>query len=52
VGFRIGADEIHLNDGQVIRGKVLKVTERTIEYDPEGDEPSTSFPRPDTEDRV
>ncbi|MBP7603366.1 MAG: hypothetical protein KBA15_05530 [Spirochaetes bacterium] len=39
------ADEIHLNDGQVIRGKVLKVTERTIEYDPEGDEPFDVFPR-------
>lgn len=39
------ADEIHLNDGQVIRGKIVRVTERTIEYDPEGDEPFDVFPR-------
>ncbi|HSV95871.1 MAG TPA: hypothetical protein VLM75_02935 [Spirochaetota bacterium] len=41
----LAADEIHLNDGQVIHGKILKVTERTIEYDPEGDEPFDVFPR-------
>jgi hypothetical protein len=44
-GSALLADEIHLNDGQVIRGKILKVTERTIEYDPEGDEPFDVFPR-------
>ncbi|RPI89855.1 MAG: hypothetical protein EHM32_12185 [Spirochaetales bacterium] len=44
-GSALFADEIHLNDGQVMRGKIIKVTERTIEYDPEGDEPFDVLPR-------
>ncbi len=39
------ADEIHLNDGTVIKGKIIQVTEKAIEYDPEGDEPFAMIPR-------
>ncbi len=38
------ADEIHLNDGSVIKGKILQVTEKKIEYDPDGDRPFGMFP--------
>ncbi len=30
------ADEIHLQDGTVLRGQIIQVTADRIEYDPEG----------------
>ncbi len=38
------ADEIYLNDGSVVKGKILRVTEKNIEYDPDGDRPFAIFP--------
>ena len=39
------ADELVKNDGSKIKGKVLKVTESTIELDPDGDIPFVIVPR-------
>lgn len=39
------ADEIHLNDGRVIKGAIIRITPDRIEYDPEGDVPFDVFPR-------
>ncbi len=39
------ADEIHLNDGRVFKGKIIQVTVKHIEYDPEGDKPFDILPR-------
>lgn len=39
------ADEIHLKDGTVIKGKIIRVTEKSIEYDPEGEIPFDIYPR-------
>ncbi len=32
----VSADEIHLKNGRIIKGKILKATEENIEYHPEG----------------
>lgn len=39
------ADEIYLKDNTVIKGKILRVSEKNIEYDPEGDKPFDVVPR-------
>jgi hypothetical protein len=39
------ADEIHLNDGTVVKGAIIRITDRHIEYDPEGESPFDIFPR-------
>lgn len=39
------ADEIHLNDGRVFKGKIIRVTVKHIEYDPEGEKPFDLLPR-------
>jgi hypothetical protein len=33
------ADEIHLKDGSIIKGKIIQITPGTIEFDPDGDRP-------------
>lgn len=33
------ADQIHLKDGSIINGKIIQVTPKTIEFDPEGSRP-------------
>ncbi len=33
------ADEIHLNSGKIIKGRIIRVTENSVEYDPEGEIP-------------
>ena len=40
-----GSDEIHLNDGRIIKGKIIQVKPNVIEYDPEGREVFNTFPR-------
>lgn len=35
----LAADQIHLKDGSVINGKIIQVTPKTIEFDPEGSRP-------------
>ena len=42
---RIYADEIYLKDGGTIQGKILRVTENNIEFDPDGDKPFLLYPR-------
>jgi hypothetical protein len=39
------ADEIYLKDTTLIRGKVIRVTEKNVEIDPEGSIPFDSIPR-------
>ncbi len=39
------ADEIHLQDGIIIKGKIIQLTEKHIEYDPEGGRPFDLCPR-------
>jgi hypothetical protein len=39
------ADEIYLKDNSVIQGKIITVTAKTIEYDPEGDIPYDTIDR-------
>ena len=39
------ADEIYLKDNTVLKGKILRVSEKNIEYDPEGDKPFDMVPR-------
>jgi hypothetical protein len=39
------ADEIYLNDGRIFKGKIIQVTVKHIEYDPEGDKPFDILPR-------
>lgn len=39
------ADEIRLKDGTVIKGKILRVTPKYIEYDPEGARAFDMLPR-------
>jgi hypothetical protein len=43
------ADYIHLKDGTLLKGKVLKVTDSSIEYDPEGDIPFDTVNRSNAE---
>ncbi|GEM_PF-1357795 len=45
VGTTAFADEIFLNDGRVIKGKIIRVTDKNIEYDPDGPVPFDVFPR-------
>jgi len=39
------SDEIVLNDGTVIKGNIIRVTPKAIEYDPEGAKPFDMVPR-------
>jgi hypothetical protein len=39
------ADEIHLNDGTVFKGTIIRITDKHIEYDPEGESPFDILPR-------
>lgn len=39
------ADEIYLSDGRVFKGKIIRVTAKHIEYDPEGEKPFDILPR-------
>lgn len=39
------ADEIHLNDGTVVRGAIIRITDKHIEYDPDGESPFDILPR-------
>ena len=39
------ADEIHLQGDVVLKGKVIQVTEKHIEYDPEGARPFDLCPK-------
>ncbi len=39
------ADEIHLKDGKVIKGKIIQITPKNIEYDPEGPKVFDVYPR-------
>lgn len=41
----IFADEIRLKDGTVIKGKIIQVTPKYIEYDPEGARKFDMLPR-------
>lgn len=43
------ADYIHLKNGTLLQGKVLKVTDSSIEYDPEGSIPFDTINRADVE---
>ncbi len=39
------ADEIHLQGGEILRGKIIQVTSQSIEYDPEGTRAFDIIPR-------
>lgn len=39
------ADEIHLNDGTVVKGTIIRITDKHVEYDPEGESPFDILPR-------
>ena len=39
------SDEIHLRDGTVVKGKIIQLAPKYIEYDPEGDKPFDLLPR-------
>lgn len=39
------ADEIHLQSGEILRGKIIQVTPQNIEYDPEGPRVFDMVPR-------
>ena len=39
------ADEIHLQNGEILRGKIIQVTPQNIEYDPEGTRVFDMVPR-------
>ncbi len=45
LSYPLWADSIYLNDGTVVKGKVIRITDKYIEYDPEGDRPYDFFPR-------
>ncbi len=39
------ADQIHLQDGTIIKGQIIQLTEKYIEYNPEGNRPFDMCPR-------
>lgn len=45
IATSVWADEIHLSDGRVFKGKIIRVTVKHIEYDPEGEKPFDLLPR-------